>query len=258
MTRRRWLLLGLIVLAVGGAVLLPYRWSILGTLRGEPFFQGMPASYWSHTVADLERVVGEDRWSANLAAFKYHGELTGWDRVRKALGVPMPEERIPWMPILVGEGNCLVAPIPDPSANPVLLTMSRDENAFVRWAALNRLKVQVYDDEDANVSAALLDVFRAALADPDPAVRLEAATVVASAPESEPERVAAILREGLHHESVAARRQSILALVVLGAHARAAVPELPQLLETCDTLNLSTWSAVVAAREQLAAEAGMK
>src|SRR5205823_12329398 len=51
--RRRRLLIGLAVLALGGVLGLPgVHWRLIGWARGEPFYRGRPATYWSAVLRE--------------------------------------------------------------------------------------------------------------------------------------------------------------------------------------------------------------
>jgi hypothetical protein len=56
MTRRRRLVVSMGgVLALAGVAALPgVRWPVVGWVRGEPFYDGRPASYWAAEVEDSE------------------------------------------------------------------------------------------------------------------------------------------------------------------------------------------------------------
>src|SRR5438105_14118082 len=70
MTRRRKLTLGIAL--VGAAALVwaipACRYRIVGTLRREPFYQGMPASYWRETILQFEAYCDQKKreWEAPL------------------------------------------------------------------------------------------------------------------------------------------------------------------------------------------------
>src|SRR5437763_15710605 len=53
--RRRRLLVALSLLALLGVLALPgVHWRLVGWWRGEPFYDGRPASYWSSAIADCQ------------------------------------------------------------------------------------------------------------------------------------------------------------------------------------------------------------
>src|SRR5437667_138733 len=56
--RRRRLLAALAVLALLGVLALPaVHWRLIGWWRGEPFYQGRPASYWAAELRSSYRAV---------------------------------------------------------------------------------------------------------------------------------------------------------------------------------------------------------
>src|SRR5436309_10894633 len=53
--RRRRLLLALALLALVGVLALPgVHWRLIGWWRGEPFYQGRPASYWAAELRSFD------------------------------------------------------------------------------------------------------------------------------------------------------------------------------------------------------------
>ena len=54
MGKRRWLVLGLLALAVAIPVAHPStRWRMLGWYRGEAFYEGWPSSFWRHELQEF-------------------------------------------------------------------------------------------------------------------------------------------------------------------------------------------------------------
>jgi len=127
MTRRRlfrWSLI-LVILAAFAVWLEPTR-VVWGWLRGEAYYQGRPASYWSEEVA---------RWHpAPVKGFHamtvdFYYENTSFERLLSRF-IPLPEHT--WPELLDG----------DPTAQPVLMEMMRDGRSAVRDLAaegLNRI-----------------------------------------------------------------------------------------------------------------------
>src|SRR5690349_19883224 len=70
MTRRRKLLLGSVLagtLALGW-VIPACRYPVLGVLRWEPFFQGMPASYWRDRIRQFAAYDDRKAWERKLGS----------------------------------------------------------------------------------------------------------------------------------------------------------------------------------------------
>jgi hypothetical protein len=127
----------LLLLAAGVLALPAVHWRLIGWVRDEAFYQGRPTSYWSGRI---EEWTGSRYWSSDsrLSAFPSQSR---WDRSCAAIGLSadMPNLR----PEVLGGGrdvNWKMIPpnhdVLEDEAVPVLIELLRDENQWVRQAAI--------------------------------------------------------------------------------------------------------------------------
>jgi hypothetical protein len=170
MTRRRKLTFGI---ALAGAAALVWaipacRYRIVGTLRREPFYQGMPASYWRDRFLQFEAYDERKKWEWEVAGSPRQPFLS---RLRDSLeemfpAIASPEVELPQLhdpgaiPVLIvllldedpvvssrGEGALMVIGEP---AVPALLKLLQDGNPNVRLTAILTLNsVTDYSAEGA-------------------------------------------------------------------------------------------------------------
>ena len=126
--RRKVLLAGAAITAALVVLALPaVRWPLVGWWRGEPFYDGRPASYWSAAVAPLS------------SHYKLYGPAPGiechtpdclFPELWRRLGVVVPTRLLADDEVPLGQG--------DPAAVPVLQVLLRgpDEQAqvYAAWA----------------------------------------------------------------------------------------------------------------------------
>jgi hypothetical protein len=133
MTKRRWLLIGLILLlaVVVAFFLPPVHWRVVGWLKGEAFYQSRPTSYWRREVQSYQRYSELLGW--HIAALKSAQQEPAWTgpswsyELRSWLGIELPMRSS--LPEVLDE---------DPAAVPVLLELLDDES--VGWNAAEALK----------------------------------------------------------------------------------------------------------------------
>lgn len=125
MTRRRRLLIGLAVLALGGVLALPsVHWRLVGWWQGEPFYRGMPASYWADGTSDHRY---PPVWLYRRDVRHKSLFSDSLSRVKRFLGVGNRFEPV---------GVALEDFDPDPDAVPVLIyLLYRSEPDVRTWAA---------------------------------------------------------------------------------------------------------------------------
>lgn len=117
--KQRWFWLLLTLLIVSTLVVIPAsRWRIVGWVRGESFFQGRPASYWSGEVSQWDR---RDNVFGHLS---YSRKLSLWESFHNRFSGSVNPDRS-------GAELRLV----DPEAVPVLLELLADANPRVRGIA---------------------------------------------------------------------------------------------------------------------------
>src|SRR5262245_48343974 len=112
-----------------------------GSLRGESFYDGRPTGYWSREVARLEDEFGDDRWQMMRRNFSrlVRDREGWWARVTDSLGIdtqPLKLRDLPGWKLVDGDSMPWGRGDIDEAAVPVLRELTRDRNAFVRWAAL--------------------------------------------------------------------------------------------------------------------------
>lgn len=127
--KRKRLLASLAVLALPGTLALPgVLWRLVGWSNGEPFYQGRPASYYSHRLHQYA-----DRFSnGNLVAMPSGGSLAcgaveAW--VRTHLGHQVADvfwDQLDWE-------------LRDATAVPVLITLLDDPEPVTRYMAADSL-----------------------------------------------------------------------------------------------------------------------
>jgi hypothetical protein len=126
--RRKLLFVGAAIATLAVVVSLPrVYWPLVGWWRGEPFYLGMPASYWAGEVsllsAGYELVGQEPRVECYRADCLFPG-------LRRRFGMVVPSRLLPEGQVPLGQG--------DPAAMPVLLALLHgpDNNAQLHaaWA----------------------------------------------------------------------------------------------------------------------------
>jgi hypothetical protein len=229
-----WLILG--ILLIGLSFLLPpVRWCMIGWVRSEAFFEGRPTSYWSREVAEIEPEFEGDIWSCPVRgprnAYGGDGQMTFWDEIKETIGIGYPPAALSGWQLLGGEPGGGTDPegiwffiqrTTDPAAIPVLRELVKDQNAFVRFVALDYLHTAGADD---------VSMLTEALHDSDREVRLLAALTLADRPPEERPLIVSILIEGLKHDSSWAQSAAVRALAGLGQAAKPVAPELTELLK---------------------------
>jgi hypothetical protein len=213
--RRRYLWALILLIACGGLVLMPrVRYPVRGWWRGETFYQGMPASYWSDALAADEDRPAEQARRTGLAT-RLETQVGRWvaNRYRWycALNPLEPMAHVLW----------------DPGAAPLLRQLLRDDDARVRRQAarlLARLGAGALQPDPEEAAQGLL----AALDNGDERVRLDAATALCSAGKHVPKALAVLLAiadsdNGDHRE-----RAEIALLLGTQSVGKAAVPALCQ------------------------------
>jgi hypothetical protein len=129
MTKRRKLQLvgaglaaALLVLALPGV-----RWPLVGWWRGEPFYDGRPASYWSAAVAPLS---SHYKLYGPAAEIECYAPVCLFPALRRRLGLVIPTRLLADGEVPLGLG--------DPAAVPLLRTLLRmpDEQVqiYAAWA----------------------------------------------------------------------------------------------------------------------------
>jgi hypothetical protein len=146
MTTRKRLTLGLILVVaslVAAAFSMPAFYIVRGRWRGEPFFHGMPSSYWRNAVR---------RWNNKPDEFPW------WNAVQDLLGADTK-------PSVLSDAE-------DPAAIPILLCLVQDEHEAVQIAAVHAL------DRLQPGAPETVPLLVEALNDPNPVVRYWAATLL--------------------------------------------------------------------------------
>jgi hypothetical protein len=131
MTRRRKIILGI---ALVGAVAIPWaipacRYRIVGVLKREPFYQGMPASYWRDRFLQFEEDYQQRKAEWEYAAT---GRQSFQSRLRDRL-----EEKFP----AIARPEVELPRLYDPGAIPVLIVLLLDENDLVSHRSSSALAV---------------------------------------------------------------------------------------------------------------------
>jgi hypothetical protein len=162
--RRRWLLTiaaaQFVVLTIVFVTVDQLWYPAMGGLRGEPFFDGMPASYWGARVR-CHVIQRDPNWQPGLARFLAVFS-TNAAATYRAWTESVIEDQIRWLA--------------DPAAIPVVRALLKDRDSDVRRAAIAFLYSQ-------NASSALPELLPL-LTDPDTECRRTAAAVIgASCPE---------------------------------------------------------------------------
>jgi hypothetical protein len=130
MNRRRLLLILLLLLLLTGLLLLPQvRWPVYGWLRGEAFYQGMPASWWEGKIyqlngqlSSMDRVL--ERWTGNAPTSESVGAVfLVLDYVQYPVPVAVPFD-------LASRDSAVL---------PVLIELLRSDDVFIRLAAVSLL-----------------------------------------------------------------------------------------------------------------------
>jgi hypothetical protein len=129
MTMRRKLLLAGAALAAALVMLtLPaVRWPLVGWWRGEPFYDGRPASYWSAALAPLS---SHYKLYGSAAEIECYAPDCLFPALRRRLGMVVPTRLLTDGEVPMGQG--------DAAAVPVLRALLRvpDEQAqiYAAWA----------------------------------------------------------------------------------------------------------------------------
>jgi HEAT repeats len=126
--RRRRLLIGLAVLALGGVLALPgVHWRLVGWAKGEPLYHGRPVSYWRPRVLNGGMAVMKGRPEVVIFFDRPPPSILDWAG-SYLLGRPLyPGRHMP--PIPAG----------DPEAAPLLTTLLADPSPLVRFYAAQSL-----------------------------------------------------------------------------------------------------------------------
>jgi hypothetical protein len=127
MTRRRITFLGIalaFVAAVAIVSVIPsWRYPILGALRGEPFYKGMPASYWRARFSRLEAYQAEKERKWEVAG-------TPRQSYRSRIGDTIEDELSP----VIGRSPEPELPkLHDPEAVPVLIVLLLDDDPVIQF-----------------------------------------------------------------------------------------------------------------------------
>src|SRR5579862_9823503 len=133
MKRCRLLLVLLLLLPLGGLLLVPsVRWPVYSWLRGEAFYQGMPASWWAEEIDANYIELPSIEFDAGIPAM--WAKLTP-SSVYHKLG----QRLLPAIMSLDGAGEIVEVPLlpVDPDALPVLLALLRNQSAKVRRVAIS-------------------------------------------------------------------------------------------------------------------------
>jgi hypothetical protein len=240
---RIWLGLGLLLFVAASFLLPAVRWRVIGWVRGEAFYQGMPTSYWAKEVARLESEWCTDRWTFGYDRVGGLGFMPAtvpsfWDEVKEAIGLgtsPQPPDPPAWQ--LLGKGNLVnpealdaklikirprVDPV-DPAGNAVLQGLAQDHNAFVRFVAL-RYVDGLHRAENASI-------LTQALRDPDSDIRLLAALCLGKLGRVQDPAIVPTLIQGLkNNQSLYVQMLSADSLGTVGPAAKSAVPALIELI----------------------------
>jgi hypothetical protein len=124
--RRRRLLIGLAVLALGGVLALPaVHWWLIGWVRGEPSYHGQPTTFWSRRI---------QQYGYGVPGMQMHGGryyVRPYDplaRIKQSLGLagaydPFVDREMPFID-------------PDPDGIPVLTALLGDDEPTVRGFAV--------------------------------------------------------------------------------------------------------------------------
>jgi hypothetical protein len=139
--KRKWrVCIGLtlvLLLLLGAAFLAPaVRWPVIGWVRGEAFYDGMPASYWRSQIKEYRECV--------FPMGSMIGEVpprTLLNQLRESLGM---EPTYLSQPAVMMAGD---------DAVPVLLALCNDEDRTVRYIAIQAL--ERIDREAATKAGAL-------------------------------------------------------------------------------------------------------
>src|SRR5690349_20556625 len=129
MTNRRKLLLAGAAIAAAMIVLTvpAVRWPLVGWWRGEPFYDGRPASYWSATVAPMS---SHYKLYGPAAEIECYAPDCLMPALWRRLGLVVPTRLLTEAEVPLGQG--------DPAAVPVLRVLLRgsDEQAqsYSVWA----------------------------------------------------------------------------------------------------------------------------
>jgi HEAT repeat protein len=191
------------VILVGSVLLVPAsRWTLIGWIRGESFYQGRPTSYWSQQIR----------------AYQHRVPPSSIDRLMATLGLSAPNHREPPLEAMLGQE-------PDPAAVPVLTELLGDPDDQVRYHAANTLS------HCGPKAGAAVPALVKMLRDPNIYDRRNAAKTLAhigpAAKEAVPDLIEALKDEDewvLYHVAMALGR--------IGPDAREAVPGLIQVLRS--------------------------
>lgn len=216
-----WLLLLLAVTAV--FVFPPTRWRIVGFVRGESFYRGLPTHYWSGRIKTWK--VNNDRYGQLdiLPSQSSGNSVLAW--LHKLVGPSDREALVP--PLSLDDGKMQIggAFFSDPAALAVMVELLGDPDRDVRLHALQRLIV--LDAKDGRAACSALVKM---LSTSDPQVRRCAAQGLYHFGAEGPEAIAGLI-EALDADDDWTCTYAALALGNLGARANAAVPSLERLLQ---------------------------
>ncbi len=213
MTRRRkvlWLLAGLFGLAAASLAGPYVYWGVVGLRGGEPFYRGLPLSYWRGAV------LRHREWKVHPPVWVQYCP----DAVLKLLGVGAPA--------------AIEAGIPE--ALPVVLRLIADDDGRVSAAGVDALQ-----QTPILPGMAMLPLLREALESPDDAVCYHVAQKLEDSVELD--AILAAYVRLLARASPDTRLNGIRALRRLGPRARATFPHLLRLFQKDDN-----WSVRVEAK----------
>jgi HEAT repeat protein len=244
MRKRRvlWTVLILFLFLVTAALAVPpNRYVLLGHLRGEQFYQGLPTGYWCAAVQAYRRAeqtppgAQQGNWFLRLLGFQSNSlfperpailcsDLTGLPVLAELLSVQDPAVRLLALQVIMH-----LDPSPPLSRIVPCLTLGlRDEDRQVRQTAAYALQNFARDPECKAAIPALKEALQAEEGDDE---RVYLAVVLAQLAGPEAQEAIPVLRYGVRHGNETMRRMAIWALGRVGA---AALPELREALKDPD------------------------
>jgi hypothetical protein len=223
--RRRWLLWALLVV-IGGfsfALTIPFsRFWLLGVLRRERLYNGMPAGYWINEIVDVKSINSRP--------------LSLLDRVLSALGNGQPD------------GESWTPKQPCPAEPELLIEMMSDANTELRRRASFALEYSNSFPREA------IPCLLVATQDTDARVRANAGLALLRSQELSPPMVAAII--ALIQDKDPSVRQIISLSVPRGPASKALAPGLYALRKDCATFPVEAAQAIEIIEGSAAMEGG--
>jgi hypothetical protein len=208
MTRRWriWLGLVLLLLLLGTAFLVPaVRWPVIGWLKREAFYDGMPTSYWRSQIRDYRECVIP---MGSMIAVQPPQTLL--NRLRESVGL---------QPTYLDQPAIMVA---GDDAVPVLVELLEDDEETMRAEAIDLLSAAVVFAHSHAAHTAL----RQALKSPHRDVRWRAADCLLRRDPDDGPLLIPVFIEWLLCEDSGRRSNGSFALQKLGPAARDAIPQL--------------------------------